>query len=90
MDDLTVIKYGDLVAETAGGQAVADIDCGLITDYFIKLGVDLCFGNVIKSSGGLVENNKWRVLIECASKGNLLSFTARYVYAFIVKGLIIS
>ena len=41
LDNCALVEYCDLVAEFATGQAVADIDCGLVTGDVIELCVDL-------------------------------------------------
>lgn len=44
LDDTTLVEYSNLVAELATGQAMADIDSGLVTSNIVELGVDLRLG----------------------------------------------
>ena len=45
LDELTVVEDGDIIAETAGGQAMADVNRRFIADDFIESGIYLIFGN---------------------------------------------
>ena len=52
LDDGAVVENGDFVAEFAGGQAVADVDGGAVTDNFGKFLVDLGFRYRIQEAVG--------------------------------------
>ena len=53
LDDAAFVEYGDLVAELATGQAVADVDRSLIAGNVIELGVDFGLSYWMKCSGCL-------------------------------------
>ena len=69
------MEYGDLITELAGRQTVADIDRRLILYDLIELVIDLRLGKRVKSGGGLVKDDKWCVLVECAGDCKLSSMT---------------
>ena len=62
LDNLTLFKHGNLVAEAAGGQPVADVNGGLILHDFVKLRINLILRHRIKGSGGLIQYDKGRIL----------------------------
>lgn len=76
LDDGAVVENGDFVAEFAGGQAVADVDGGAVTDNFGKFLVDLGFRYRIQGSGWFVQNDKGSILIEGSCDSNFLGFPA--------------
>lgn len=76
LDDGAVVESGDFVAEFAGGQAVADVDGGAVTDNFGKFLVDLGFRYRIQGSGWFVQNDKGSILIEGSCDSNFLGFPA--------------
>ena len=76
LNDRALVEHGDLVAEFAGGQAMGDIDGGLITCDLIELTVDLRLGDGVQRRRRLVEDDKGRVLIERAGNGDLLRLAA--------------
>ncbi len=67
---------------------MADVDCSLISNNLIKLSVDLCFGNGIKCSSRLIQNDKGSILVECSGKGNLLCLTAGNINTIRIKVLV--
>ena len=73
LDDGAVVENGDFVAEFAGGQAVADVDGGAVTDNFGKFLVDLGFRYRIQGSGWFVQNDKGSILIEGSCDSNFLA-----------------
>ena len=77
LDDGAVVENSDFVAEFAGGQAVADVDGGAVTDNFGKFLVDLGFRYRIQGSGWFVQNDKGSILIEGSCDSNFLGFPAR-------------
>lgn len=70
--------------EFAGKKAVADIDGCLVPGDFIELRVNLGFRNRVKGSGRLIQDDKGRVLVQCAGNGDLLCLVSRDVYAVFV------
>ena len=63
LDHLTVAEHGDLVAEPAGRQPVADVDGRAVAGNGVELLVDLRLGNGVKGSGRFVQNDEGRVLV---------------------------
>src|SRR5699024_11023229 len=53
LDHLTVVKDGDLVAELAGGEPVADVDGGLVAGDVVEPGVNFGLGDGVEGGGGL-------------------------------------
>ena len=79
LDHSSLMEHSNLIAELAAGQAVTDVDGGLVTGNIVELGVDFRFCNGVKCCGGFVENYKRCILIECPCYCNFLFFTARKV-----------
>ena len=69
-------KY--LVAESAGGQAVGDVHCGLVSYYFAELRIYLGFRNWVKRGCRLVEDDERRILVKRSRKSYLLCLAAGY------------
>ena len=51
LDHLAVVKDGDLVAELAGGEPVADVDGSFVSGDVVELGVDLGLGDGVQGGG---------------------------------------
>ena len=62
LDHLTVIEYGNMVAESAGGQSVADEYRRFILDKLIEILIYRRFGNRIKCGRRFVRDHKRRIL----------------------------
>ena len=88
LDDAAFVEDGDLVAELAAGQAVADVDGRFIAGDVVELRVDLCFGDGIQGSRGFIQNNEGRILVECSCDGDLLGLAAGYFHALFHEFLI--
>ena len=76
LDDPAVVEYGDVVAELAGGQPVADIDRGLVAHDPVEVLVDLHLRHRIQGGGGLVQDHKGGVLVQGPGQGDLLGLAA--------------
>lgn len=76
-----LMEHGNLIAELTRGQAVGDVDCGLVACNLVELSVDLGFGNRIESCRRLVEDNERSILVERTGNGDLLCFAAGNVNA---------
>ena len=87
LHNLTLIKHRDLIAELAGGEAVADVYRRLIACDFIELFLNLGLGDGIERSGRLIQADKGRVLIQRAGNGNLLRLAARNLHAILPRSL---
>ena len=70
LDNQTVIKNDDFIAEPAGGKAVADVNSGFLPYNLIEFAVNLCLGNRVESRGWLVENDKRSIFIKCPGESN--------------------
>jgi len=88
LNDFALVEHGDLIAEAAGGQAVADIDCSLIAYDLVKLRIDFCFGNGVKRGSGLIQDDEGRILVERSGKRDFLRFTTGNIDAILVEVLI--
>lgn len=82
LNNSTLMEYGDLITELAGGQPVRDIDCSLISCNLIELAVNFRFRNRIRRSGRLIQNDERCILIERAGNGDLLRFAATFSPSF--------
>ena len=76
LDDGTLMENGDLVAEFAGGEAVADVDGGLVAGDVVELRVDLGFCDGVQCGGGLIQDNERCILVQCPGNGDLLRLAA--------------
>ena len=55
LNDLTIIKYRDIITKAARGQTMTDVDGSLITYNLVELGIYIIFCNRVESCGGLIE-----------------------------------
>ena len=85
LNNTAAIEYGDSIAETARGKSMADVDCGLIANDAVEIGIDLGFGNGIERGSWFIEDNKRRVFIERTGKCDLLRFAAGDLHAVLFK-----
>ena len=69
-----------LIAEPAGSQAVADIYRCPVPGNFVEIAVDLVLRDRVQGSGGLVQDDEGRVLVEGTGKGDFLGFPAGYLH----------
>ena len=76
LDNLPVVKDHDLVAEPAGGQAVADVDGGFVPGNGVEAAVDLVFGHRVQGGGRLIQDQEGRILVQCSGQGDFLGFAA--------------
>ena len=76
LDDLTVVEDGDLIAELAGGQPVADVDGRFVPRDLVELGVDLRLGHGVERGGGFIQDDEGRILVQSPRDGDLLRLTA--------------
>lgn len=79
LDHAAFVEYGDLVAEFAGGESVADVDCGLVACDVVEFAVDFCLGNWVESSCGFIKNDEWCVFVESPCDGYFLGFSTGYI-----------
>ena len=70
----------DLIAELAGGKAVADINRGFVSHNVVKLTVDLRLRYGIQGRSGLVQHKNRRFLIKSPCHPKLLLFAAGEIH----------
>ena len=58
LDNMAVIKYHNLIAETARSQSVGNINSRFISRNRVEVGVNLIFGDRIERSRRLIQENK--------------------------------
>ncbi len=61
---LPAVENGDLVAELAGGEPVADIDGRPVTGDVVEPAVDFRFGDRVEGGGRFIQDDERGVLIE--------------------------
>lgn len=88
LDDLAVVKDGDLIAELAGGQPVADVDGRFVPRDLVELGVDLRLGHGVERGGGFIQDDEGRILVQSPRDGDLLRLSAGDGHAVLVQLLI--
>lgn len=76
---LPFIEDGYCIAETAGGEAVADKGCRFILGNFVEVLVDCSLSYRIQRRCGFVEDDEWHILIESTRKRDLLTLTSRNI-----------
>lgn len=67
LNDLSLIKDSNFIAESAGRKTVADVDGGFVTCDIIETAVDFGFSDWIERSSGFVRNDKRRVFIKSSA-----------------------
>ena len=75
--DAALFKDGDGITEAAAAHPVGDIDRSLIGHQRIISGVEFIFADWVKRRGRFIQDDKRRILVQCAGNGNLLRFTPR-------------
>ena len=76
LNDVSVVEDQNIVAETGGGEPVGNVDGGSYAGDLVEPGVDLGLREGVKGGCGLVQNQKRRVFVQRAGKGDLLSLAA--------------
>ena len=87
LHDLPLIEHDNLVAEPAGGKAVADIHRRTVPNHTVETRVHFVFRHRIERCRRFVEHEERRVFIECPGQGNLLRFPAGDFYPVLLKSL---
>ena len=72
LDHLAVVKDGDLVAELAGGETVADINGCFVSHQIVEMGINLIFRHGIESRGGFVQDDKRRITVQRTGQRDFL------------------
>ena len=76
LDHGTLMKNKNLITESAGGQAVTDVDRSLIPGDLVEAGINFRLRDRVQSRRGLVEDDKGRILVKCPGNGNFLGLPA--------------
>ena len=58
MDDLAVVENGDLVAELARGETVADVNRCPVAGNLVEFLIDFCLCNGVKSRSWFIQNDE--------------------------------
>lgn len=88
LDDLSLMKDGNLITELAGGETVADINGSLISHYIVKFTVNLRLRHRVQGRSGLIQNDKGRIPVESPCNCNLLGFASGNLYPILHEILI--
>ena len=63
LDDLAVVENGDLVAELARGETVADVNRCPVAGNLVEFLIDFCLCNGVKGRSWLIQNDERGILI---------------------------
>ena len=69
LNNRTMVKHGNLIAEAAGGEPVADINRCSVRHHLAKSRIDFGFGNRVERRRRLIEYDERCVFIERAGYG---------------------
>lgn len=86
--NMPFMKDKDFVAETAGRKPVTDINSRPVPYNLIKSCINLILRHRVERRGGLIQNDKRRIVIQAPGNGNLLRLSAGYLYALFFQILI--
>ena len=76
LDNFAFLQDDDHVGLANGAQAMRDDNACPPDHHAAEIVLDRAFGFGIKRAGSLVENEDWRVCVECARDGDALFLSA--------------
>lgn len=69
-------KYYNPITELTVAHAVGNVDCRLIPNKRVKIFINRRLRKRVKRRGGLIKDNKRRILVQCPCDGKLLRLPA--------------
>lgn len=85
LNQTALFKDGNIVAETAGSKAMADVNRRPARKYGVKFRINRVFGNWIERSRRFIQNDKGRIPVKRAGQCDFLGFASGDFHPFVFK-----